>query len=505
MAFESVSPNMLLTIPGVGLTLGPQWATDINSCLTIIDQHDHTQGSGVLITPEAIDINKTLTFNNQLAANVQALNLVTQQTDAGPMSLYVKLGGESPPGPYADLWYNDGSNPPIQITSAGIVNTIAASIPGESYSAGTFVWKQTQSSLPTTPANFDIGSITLRPNTAATTNGITLSLPTPITSLYTLILPALPPVQSFMTLDNSGNITAPWVVDNSTIVVQSNVIKVPAGGITSTQIANNTIIGSNIANGTITSTQISTSVNGFSLNSGTQIFNTPGSHSWTVPTGVTKATVSGVGGGGGGGGCTAQGGGAGSAGGTGGSTTFDGVVISSGGAGGGAGIVVSPGIASPNLNSAQFLFGGAGGALNATGNNGQSNTTTESGGLGAVGHGGLGSFSGGGGGGAAGIGGAGGNGGIGSATAAPGGPGQSGVGFGSGGGGAGGGAGSNTTGIAGGGGGGAPILQSSIFTGLSGIITVIVGAGGIAGAGGTGGSTGASGGAGGGGWIRIDY
>lgn len=249
---NTLTPNMSLIIPGVGTEAGPTYATDVNNSLTIVDAHDHTQGSGVLITPLAMNINTNLTFNNQLALNVQALNLTLQTTDAASRSLYVKNGGEASPGPYADLWYNDGVNPPIQITSAGIVNVTASAIPGESYAAGTFSWRQTQDSLPTTPANFDIGGITIRPTTAGTTNGVMLVPPGSISSQYTLVLPVLPPVQSFMTLDNSGNITAPWVVDNSTIVVQSNIIKVPTSGITNTQLAPNSVTDSNIVTATIT-------------------------------------------------------------------------------------------------------------------------------------------------------------------------------------------------------------------------------------------------------------
>ena len=97
------------------------------------------------------------------------------------------------------MWYTDGNGVPIQLTSGGLVNATIASLPGESYAAGTFFWKQ--GNLSTTPANFDIGSITLRPNVAGTTFGVVLNPPAGITSEYDIQLPLLPASNSFMLLD----------------------------------------------------------------------------------------------------------------------------------------------------------------------------------------------------------------------------------------------------------------------------------------------------------------
>ena len=51
-----------------------------------------------------------------------------------------------------------------------------------------FTFEQAQDMLPTTPANFDIGSITLRPNVALTTNGVVLAPPSAISSQYQINL-----------------------------------------------------------------------------------------------------------------------------------------------------------------------------------------------------------------------------------------------------------------------------------------------------------------------------
>jgi hypothetical protein len=226
-----ISPNMQLIVPTVGQEAGPTYALDINSSLSLIDQHDHSPGKGVQITPAGIDINTTLAFNNNSASN---LSLVSFVAGSSPASTIQALS-VAPASSINELWYTDSNGTQTQITKNGTVNVIASSIPGESYSGGTFIWTQTQSSLPTTPANFDIGSITLRPNTAGTTNGITLTPPGSISSAYTITLPSLPVTNpAFLTISTAGVVSA----TPSTV-----------GGITA----------SNIANGTITTTQISPS------------------------------------------------------------------------------------------------------------------------------------------------------------------------------------------------------------------------------------------------------
>ena len=198
---------MNLPIPSVGSESGPQYAFDVNNSLTLIDQHDHSPGKGVQITPTGMNINSALSFNNNSATNVSAV-IFQQQLSANSTLLALSSAPGSGSGT-SDLFYTDGNGVQIQITKSGVVNASAASIPGESYNSGTFIWTQTQSSLPTTPANFDIGSITLRPNVAATTFGVKVSPPSSIASQYNIALPLLPSVQSFVTIDNTGAMAAP--------------------------------------------------------------------------------------------------------------------------------------------------------------------------------------------------------------------------------------------------------------------------------------------------------
>lgn len=248
---STLSPNMSLPIPSVGNTSDPQWAFDINSSLTLVDQHDHSPGSGVQITPSGINISSNLAFNNKFATNIAGLVLMAQNSTPAINTLY-----ESG----VDLYYVDGNGNNVQITQNGGIAGSPGSISNltspasASYVSGsqTFVWQSAVSIA----ANMDFGSAILRNLTPNSTYGITLSPPAALSSNYNIVLPALPASQKIMTLDSSGNLAAPYTVDGSTIAITSNVIGVPAGGITATQIANATITGAKLVNATVTGSKI---------------------------------------------------------------------------------------------------------------------------------------------------------------------------------------------------------------------------------------------------------
>lgn len=228
---------MSLPVPGVGTESGPDYAYDVNNALTLIDQHDHSAGSGVKVTPAGLNINATLNFNNNVASNVFALTFASQAS-AYNIGSSLSVSPNPTLTNVQELWYNDGVNSAFQITSNGQVNATIASLPGQSYSAGTFFWKQGAGS--TTPANFDIGSIVLRPNVAATSYGVTLTPPAGIASAWTMTLPADPSTaggSNFLVMDTSGNVTGGALVDNSSIQYTSHQLSVKAGGITAAMLA----------------------------------------------------------------------------------------------------------------------------------------------------------------------------------------------------------------------------------------------------------------------------
>lgn len=223
------SANMSLPIPVVGVDPGPDYATNVNNSLTIIDGHNHSPGSGVQITPAGLNINVDLPVNANNITLARSLRFTPQSS---PIGLSSDLGCLYESG--VDLYYNDGLGNQIRFTQSGSIVGTAGSISGlvspasATYVAGdaTFVWQSNAN----TPANMDAASYTFR-NLVANSKGLTLSPPNSMGSDYTLVLPALPVTQSIMTLDAAGNITAPWTVDGTTLYVSSNVLQIKPKGV----------------------------------------------------------------------------------------------------------------------------------------------------------------------------------------------------------------------------------------------------------------------------------
>jgi microcystin-dependent protein len=243
---STLSPNMSLIVPTVGSEAGPTYALDINSSLAIIDGHNHSSGSGVQITPSGLNINSALTFQSNPATTLSYASFaISGSAPSASQSLYVQNGTESPIA-LPDLWYFDGTTH-IQITSGGTVNASIASLPGESYASGVFSWKQGIGS--TTPANFDIGSIIIRPTSPGTTLSTTIAPSPLLATSFTLTLPTALPSGStqFVTLDSSGNLGTSSSIQPSQIA---------AASITGSQLVNQTITATQIANNTIDLAQL---------------------------------------------------------------------------------------------------------------------------------------------------------------------------------------------------------------------------------------------------------
>jgi hypothetical protein len=220
------SPNMSLPVPVVGQEAGPQYAQDVNDSLAILDQHNHSAGSGVQITPAGINITTALSFNSNAAINLTGLTLVARGTTPAAGTIYQAADGF--------LWYVNGiTGNAIQITNAGGVagspGSIANLTPPASASyvaaSSSFVW---QSDI-NTAANMDFGSATLRDLSPNSTYGYTLNPPTGLGSNISINLPSLPSSQKIMTLDAAGNMAAPYTVDGTTITIQSNKLVASAG------------------------------------------------------------------------------------------------------------------------------------------------------------------------------------------------------------------------------------------------------------------------------------
>lgn len=204
---SSMTPNMNLTLPTVGLEAGPAYAQEINNDMSTIDGHDHSAGNGVQITPAGLSINSDLSFLTNNATFLRSVRFVPQ---GAPLSGGSDLGCLYENG--VDLFYNDGNGNQIRLTQSGSIAGTSGAITGlvspasASYVVGskTFVFQSDVNKA----ANLDAGSVIIRKLTTSSP-GITLAPPSGLGSDYTFTFPIAPPSQtSVLVMDSSGNVSA---------------------------------------------------------------------------------------------------------------------------------------------------------------------------------------------------------------------------------------------------------------------------------------------------------
>lgn len=205
MADYTVSPNMLLPVPTVGVSPGPEYATLQNQSMAIIDSHNHSINSGVQVTPAGLNINSDLTMNGNNLINVNTVrfnSLAATLPNLSPNTgaLYVSLN---------ELYYNDvtGSHT-VKLTNNGSVNAATGNITNlvspasVNFTNGTFVFQSSTS----TSGSIDVGNVILRsPTSSLNAFGITLQVPPSISSNWNIVLPSLPSVTSLLQIDTAGN------------------------------------------------------------------------------------------------------------------------------------------------------------------------------------------------------------------------------------------------------------------------------------------------------------
>lgn len=245
----TISPNMNLPVPNVVLDAGPDWATNLNACLSIIDQHNHTAGSGVPISVDALNIADDLTFQGNSATNVKSVVFTPQTSLATLDALYVSG---------VDLYFNDGSgSPAIRMTSGGNVNATSSGISSGTATASFVGGVLVVNAAATTPANVRGASFLFGNNTPGS-NFLTLSPPNAMAASYGLTLPTIPVSTKIMALDASGNMSAPYSVDATSIEISTNVIQVKDLGITTAKINNLAVTTAKIATANVTRAKLVT-------------------------------------------------------------------------------------------------------------------------------------------------------------------------------------------------------------------------------------------------------
>lgn len=195
-----ISPNMNLPVPVVSNDFGPDWANNLNSCLSAIDEHDHTAGKGVPLSSDSLTINSNLPLNNNSLTGVASVVFNAQTSIATIQSVYV-VG--------VDLFYNDGNGNTIRITQSGNVAGASGTITGlpsgtasASYQSvgGTFQFQ----SATNTPANISGASYVMAEQTTSP-NTITLKSPTALGASYNVTFPgSVPAFTSLLAMSTSG-------------------------------------------------------------------------------------------------------------------------------------------------------------------------------------------------------------------------------------------------------------------------------------------------------------
>jgi len=113
------TPNMNLALPTPTVTLGPAWAVQLNTALELIDTHDHSTGKGIKVTPAGLNINADLALGSNNLNAARSLRLITNAsalvTPQDVRSVYSVNG---------DLYYNNASGTPVQITTGSTLASV---------------------------------------------------------------------------------------------------------------------------------------------------------------------------------------------------------------------------------------------------------------------------------------------------------------------------------------------------------------------------------------------
>jgi hypothetical protein len=121
----AVTKFMNLTLPVVGKTIGPIWATMVNTAIEAIDNHDHSSGKGKLVPVSSIRVNGDVDFTPSTTAyGVKNLSYA-RFTDLNAAGIAAPTAESVLYSWKNDLWWNHdsgtGSGTPVQITQKGVL------------------------------------------------------------------------------------------------------------------------------------------------------------------------------------------------------------------------------------------------------------------------------------------------------------------------------------------------------------------------------------------------
>jgi len=217
------------------ITGGPAWATNIESDLVLIDQHDHSLGKGVPIPVSSLNVNGDLSMSG-----FSVVNLLTTDYNSQPATLIATSAVYVVNG---DLYYNNGSGIPIRITAGTAVNVagvggitgLAGTLAAVTYSDLTKTFTFTQDANKT--ANIIAGTLTLSEPGVIGPSLINLKSPIALAGSYDITLPtALPVTTKYLQIAPTGQLIAANEIDGVTLEEVGGLIRIKT--VTNASLAN---------------------------------------------------------------------------------------------------------------------------------------------------------------------------------------------------------------------------------------------------------------------------
>lgn len=109
------TPYMNVALPTVGGDANA-WGTELNTGLGVLDSHDHTAGKGTPVPTAGINIDADLDMNGHSPSSTAAVKFSSQSAGTITTANAVQVIS-------GDLWYNNNSGTPVQITSGNSITS----------------------------------------------------------------------------------------------------------------------------------------------------------------------------------------------------------------------------------------------------------------------------------------------------------------------------------------------------------------------------------------------
>ena len=230
MPFTTSTPYMNLTLPLPTLEPGPQWASELNSALFLVDSHNHTPGQGAPLVSASLTVNGDLPFNDFNATILRSTRFFNNSSN---LSLPADIGCLYEVN--GDIWWNNALGQQVKITSGASLNAGAIGGFGGDYAtsgalalytSGITAYSFTQDG--TNFADMRNGSVSIY-RTGTSDFAVTLKVPSSLSASYNLTMPTgNPAATTALSVSATGQILA-GVVGGTVADVIPNYGLIPTG------------------------------------------------------------------------------------------------------------------------------------------------------------------------------------------------------------------------------------------------------------------------------------